>query len=398
MYFCILGSHPAISLAELRRAIPKIKNLLIIDQMAVFDCSDWQDDVLMNRLGGTVKLGTVILQSKLSNLDAELIADAIAKQSPDTDSRSLDFGLTIYATKSIKKKLFKLPVQIKKELKQKGYSTRWVTGKGGGPLSPAAVAKCKLCEKPNADLCILIDNNDAFIGKTTQVQDADAWSLRDYGRPFRDSLNGMLPPKLARIMINLAQVPDQGTILDPFCGSGTILMEAALATKAKKIIGSDIEKRQIFETQKNTDWMLAKNILRPDDENRFRLINTDVKKISDHLKPKSIDAIVSEGWLGPPLKGNEPQAVLDKNTEAVTELWLDALSGLKSLLKPKSTLVIITPQYRTRHARASVDLTRYLNSLGYSPLDSRFQIPDAGLLYGRPNQFVERKILIIQPK
>ena len=35
------------------------------------------------------------------------------------------------------------------------------------------------------------------------MQDFEQWGARDYGRPSRDAVRGMLPPKLARMMVNL---------------------------------------------------------------------------------------------------------------------------------------------------------------------------------------------------
>src|SRR5207245_1715269 len=44
-------------------------------------------------------------------------------------------------------------------------------------------------------------------------------------RPF--SLPISLHPKFARALVNLARVPMAGTVLDPFCGTGGVLLEAA---------------------------------------------------------------------------------------------------------------------------------------------------------------------------
>lgn len=361
--------------------------------MVLYENDDFDDQVLMNLLGGTVKLGKILIQTKTNQLTPEFIATELSKAKPDDSSKiSLDFGWTIYhAPKALNKKLEKFPIQIKKELKRLGFSCRWVTSKNHTPLTPAAVAKCKLTQKPNADLCVCAFGENIIIGRTTQVQNADAWSLRDFGRPVRDSLNGMLPPKLARILVNLVATKKDNVILDPFCGSGTILMEAALATNTKKIIGSDIADKQVASTQKNIDWLIDENILRPDDQDRFQLFTSDVKLINEHLKPKSVDLIVTEGWLGPPLQGNESQITLEKNAKAVTSLWLDSLTALKPLLKSTSRLAIIAPQYRTRNGTAGVNLDPHLNNLGYKLINT-------SLIYSRSNQFIERKIMLLQPK
>ena len=81
------------------------------------------------------------------------------------------------------------------------------------------------------------------------MQDIESYTKRDRERPKRDAKVGMLPPKLAQIIINLAagQLPEEKlqnicdiplgepiprrllgqTVLDPFCGTGVILQEAS---------------------------------------------------------------------------------------------------------------------------------------------------------------------------
>jgi tRNA G10 N-methylase Trm11 len=61
---------------------------------------------------------------------------------------------------------------------------------------------------------------------TIACQDIDAYTKRDTSKS-RDMVVGMMPPKLAQIMINLATEGRKEIIYDPFCGLGTILIEAA---------------------------------------------------------------------------------------------------------------------------------------------------------------------------
>lgn len=44
-------------------------------------------------------------------------------------------------------------------------------------------------------------------------------------------------------------------ILDPFCGSGTILTEAMLINY-KNLIGADISPKAINDTKKNIEWII----------------------------------------------------------------------------------------------------------------------------------------------
>ena len=83
----------------------------------------------------------------------------------------------------------------------------------------------------------------------------------------------MLPPKLAQIIVNLAtgnattagtadsrdsksddKVGRQNTtVLDPFCGTGVILQEAALM--GYKVYGTDLEPRMVDYSKANLDWL-----------------------------------------------------------------------------------------------------------------------------------------------
>ncbi len=56
-------------------------------------------------------------------------------------------------------------------------------------------------------------------------------------------------PRLARFMVNLARVKNGDKILDPFCGTGSILIEAGLV--GMKIYGSDIKLRMIEAARTN---------------------------------------------------------------------------------------------------------------------------------------------------
>ncbi len=59
-----------------------------------------------------------------------------------------------------------------------------------------------------------------------------------------------LSPKLARALVNLAGPPSSiTTILDPFCGSGGLLIEAALA--GRHVTGIDIDPRQVARAEEN---------------------------------------------------------------------------------------------------------------------------------------------------
>lgn len=393
LHFAIFGIHPRLSLAEFRALKSAIPAPICIGNGALFDDSEWDGAELMNTLGGTVKLGDVIATVSAEELNGRRIAEELGSRIGD---KAIDFGLTVIGSK----RFMKLPIEFKRALKSRGIASRWVTGKEGSEIAPAAIAKMNLTSK-GFDLCVFVDGSDAHIGVTTHVQDADAWSLRDYGRPARSEAKGMLPPKLARMMVNLAMIPTTHvTLLDPFCGSGTILMEAALSRKDVALIGSDNDQTQIADTKKNNSWLMEKNILSENDEKRITVFLSDARHLSQKLEPNSVHRVVSEGYLGPLLHGSESLLALKRNAKEISDLWIETLTELRPLLTKDARLVCVWPAFKTTGGVVRVDLEQDIPAIGYATVDpfAGWNIQPGPLLYHREGQRVMRRIVIIEPK
>lgn len=99
-------------------------------------------------------------------------------------------------------------------------------------------------------------SNQLFFGWTETVQDVDAWAKRDVKKPARDRQKGMLQPKVARMMLNLAlgDTPaSEAVVLDPFVGTGTILIEAA-ELGFQYVFGADFSDQAIIQANMNLSW------------------------------------------------------------------------------------------------------------------------------------------------
>jgi tRNA (guanine10-N2)-dimethyltransferase len=80
-----------------------------------------------------------------------------------------------------------------------------------------------------------------------------------------------LDPKLAKACVNLLGL-DNGTILDPFCGTGGILIEAGLAGFSVK--GYDIDEEMIIRSKKNLKYYgINGKIIKKDALSEDRYIN-----------------------------------------------------------------------------------------------------------------------------
>jgi tRNA G10 N-methylase Trm11 len=226
-----------------------------------------------------------------------------------------------------------------------------------------------------------------FVAALEGVQNIDAYSGRDFKKPYRDAKLGMLPPKLARTMINLA---GEGKVYDPFCGTGTVLMEALV--DKRQVLGSDIQQQNIFGTKENLDWL----------ESRFGTNNSDAEVfVADARKisRSDFDVVVTEGYLGKPKKGNESLIELRDEMQEIEDLYVDFLESLKNAVEKEVIVVVSVPVFVSNTKRIYCEnLVEKLNSLGYSvsaliPNGNKLELEaQDSFLYKRKDQKVFRQI------
>lgn len=301
---------------------------------------------IANKLGGTVK----IAKEFGSFATEEELIEKITEHLISLKLPKIDFGVSGHSG---------LSKIIKKNLEEVGIKARFVLPREGNDLSSVVVTKQKLIE-------IIV--KDDKIGQTIWVQDFEEWNKRDYGRPAVDPKAGMLPPKIARMMVNIA---GGSTILDPFCGVGTVLAEALMV--GRTVFGSDVSKAQVERTQKNLEWL---------NKHPFRLFENDARNISSKITEK-IDAIVTEPDLG---------HSTDKNLrEKLGYLYISSLTDWQKILKPGGKVVMVIPTFTVSKDKELHLVKMVLDRakiMGYS----EFHEPIA---YHRPQAIVKRNICFL---
>ena len=190
------------------------------DDIFLIKSKEISEDLLMNifnRLGGFIRLGYVI-----DNLDTFL------EKFTEQESRVV-FGLSVLGRRDRGDIAFlkKLGNELKRGFKEYNISSRFLFPRGKDLELNAAQIVNNAVLKKGFELCILRNQEEEIYSSTLLVQDIEGYIKRDTQRPHSDIDMGVLPPKLARIMINLCSLKE-GTIWDPFCGSGTVPMESAL--------------------------------------------------------------------------------------------------------------------------------------------------------------------------
>ncbi len=395
-YAFILGREAALSTAELltmaksRGIEVNLKASIFSPAVAVLDVSSAMKEDFFHALGGSIKMGEVV-----AVCTAEELEDALAAQIEGLARESVDFGLSFYGlgpnVRQDDRAAKILPLVVKKRVKNAGMSVRVVLPKEGSGLTSVQVDKNNLITK-GAEYLILGGEGRKLIARTMAVQAFEEFSARDYDRPGVDAKSGMLPPKLARLMINLAGAPSK-TILDPFCGSGTVLMEASLLGW-KNVLGSDVSQRAVDDSQKNMAWL--KQFGGPTTGVHTEVHLSDVKDIPKLFKPASIDAIVSEPFLGPPLRGDESDQKIHFIYLELMGLYRRAFDAFAKVLKPGAPVVFVFPVFGNKH----INLLREFEPLGFkaealmpgATATSLGLITPVGLMYKRPDAKVAREI------
>ncbi len=278
-------------------------------------------------------------------------------------------------------------------------------------LPSASVDNNKLLTR-GFEMVLVVARDKVYIGKTVAVQDYKSYSFRDYKRPARDSKSGMIPPKLAKMMINLANKERDQVILDPFCGGGTILQEAILLGY-KKVIGSDLSKEAVEGSRINIAWLFDNytNLKKSDYE--VRIFETDVKNLSVTLNKGNIDAIVTEPYLGSPKARSFSQNQIKNEINKLENLYIQAFLEFQKILNRYGRIVIIFPVFRFKQEFLHLEILDQLNKMGFVSnnfVPEKFLGEDVGelldlqiskrnsIIYYRPDQTVSREIFIFSKK
>ena len=227
----------------------------------------------------------------------------------------------------------------------------------------------------------------------SDVQDVDAFAQRDMDRPYVDVDMGTLPPKLARIMVNLSQVKEGGVIWDPFCGSGTILLESLMS--GINVLGSDIDPKALMYTEENIKWLSEKNLSQ---DVKYDLFELDVlnpnAKIVNQVKNTGVDAVVCEPYMGPPQKRYIDDKEADKLLSNVKDLYIHLFDIFKKISFEGFRVVMVIPSYKTKIGWRSI-------SLG-DIVDSRWELENKkhgrDLKWKRNNSIIMRNIFILTKK
>ena len=392
-YVAIAGRQPLISLAEIQALYDKAARL-VGKKLVFFEINeDGEENISpdVNRLGGSLKLG------KFFDTDFSKLAKFLATAHPEG---KITLGISDFSKQKKSGLAKQKSMELKRSLARMGRSVRVITS-NEPEISSATAHHNQLGEKAGCFEIFLIDRE---IYLSLGTQNITAYTERDQARPARDAKVGMLPPKLAQILINLCgKLPEGARILDPFCGTGVVLQEAAIMGYVP--YGTDLNERMVEYSKKNLSWLFNER-----NQKRFKILPDLIQKKDQILNAISvgdatsfswegeIDAVTFEGYLGAPM--SKPPVDIKFKTEKAKckEIAIGFLKNITPQIKSGTPVVMALPAWLRENGKyAGLNILDEIQEMGYN--FEKFQdLSQSDLLYYREGQIVAREIIVIRKR
>lgn len=401
MTICVLGRQPEIGIAELESLYGADKVHPAGEQCALVDTN-----VDFSRLGGSVKMAQLLTTSP--DASRKNIFKTVAKLLPEIIASlpvegKVKLGLSVYGFTISPYDLNGEALRLKKVVRSLNHSVRVVPNESPA-LSSAQTYHNKLADELGIEILIVNAGDNVLIGRVTAVQDIDSYRIRDRERPKRDAFVGMLPPKLAQTIINLAvgmmhaqgepdekplseSTYEESVILDPFCGTGVILQEALLM--GYSVYGTDLSKKMVDYSGHNLEWLKKTHSIKT--EGMVRLEEADA---TEHIWRQPVSVVATETYLGQPLGGQSPSK--EKFSEIVHEtnsVIRGFLQNISSQLSEGTRLCVAVPVWFLGSEPTHLPVIDELASMGL--IRHTFSHAVAPLMYHREDQITGRELLVL---
>ncbi len=263
-------------------------------------------DVLAKRLGMTHYIYEV---KGMSELDETEILKIVENADLDVVMKKGHiFAVRVRVThkSSLYSERGELPAKVGECIKRKGYTVN--------------------LENPQKTFVLLLTGQAClFCVLLHSVDKKQFEEKKPHLRPFFSP--GVIIPKIARALVNLSGVKDKELFLDPFCGTGGILIEAGMI--GARIIGADVQDKMVKGAKENLHFFGVIG----------DLIVSDATKIP--LKDNSVDAIATDMPYG---RSSFVSGLGSSKSRSVflEQLHQDALDEIYRVLKTGRKAVIVS--------------------------------------------------------
>jgi tRNA G10 N-methylase Trm11 len=383
----ILGRQPEIGLAELESLYgpesvqPLNGGACLINVLP--------KDIAFPRLGACMKLCKVVASLDTTEwFDIEkYLLKATKEHEQYVPDGKLTIGISVYGLQVTSKMLERTSLSIKKSLKSSGRPIRIVPNKSS-ELSTPQIIHNKLTSENGWEIVLYRNGNQTILAITTDIQDIESYTARDQARPMRDTRVGMLPPKLAQVIINFALSTTQAensVVLDPFCGTGVVLQEASLM--GFDVYGTDVEPRMIDYSTKNMFWLR-------DTFHANTNVRIEVGDATTFTWKQPVSTVACEGYLGLPFAHMPSDAQLQESIQTSNSIAKGFLRNLHSQLPENTRICIALPAWHIKDKVKHLPLLDQLTQLGWERVVFS-HANHSQLIYRREDQIVGRELVVL---
>lgn len=228
------------------------------------------------------------------------------------------------------------------------------------------------------------------LGPTVWVPDSASMRRRGTSKPA-PHFDIALSPRLARTLVNLAGLQPSQTVLDPFCGSGTILIEAY--SKSLRCLGLDSSASRVQDARENLHWSVGGVT-----DRGYDIRKGDARDLPRMLRGTKVDAIVTEPLLLPRLDARPKTSTAQAMVEESARVYNDALASMAEVIQPEGRIVVVVPVVQTMDGD-EVTLTLEGRSLGlrlWQPGPVGFEYPVR--LSFESTRWVRRAVYVFEPR
>ncbi len=212
-------------------------------------------------------------------------------------------------------------VRVKKMDKKSQFNTSKLEWEMGSIINKATPGVMVNLDDPSIFIRTILKDGKVIVGQRIgQISKKHFFNLKPHKRPF--FYPGSMSPKLARCMVNLTRIKKDQTLLDPFCGTGGILIEAGIV--GARVIGTDIDYKMVKGTKENLEHCGISD---------YQVFREDARKLE---LPSKVDAIVTDPPYG---------ISASTGGEKSEDLYQQSMQSLQGLLKDDGLMCLATPHY-----------------------------------------------------
>lgn len=371
-YFFVLGRNPELSLMEIfsyaKREGNSVLSCFQNKNSAIIEFSEPLQKNAINKLGGVISVGQVLCKGNLKEILHQIEKQEIYFGKKNnfsyallnfSDERSIE-GISLYLKKRFR--VEKLKASEKKARRDIILQDR---------EKVSSVYSGSLVDEQY----FVFEKKEAiFFGRITEKCDYKEIEKRDMKKPVRrEELS--ISSRLAKIMINLSEINQEGNLLDCFCGIGIILQESLLQNL--KVIGIDKDINAINGARENLKWMNFS-------EEKYKLISGDSRKINI----RQADVLVTEPDFGEILRKIPSSEKAKQMQEKFENLMISVLNNFKEKINGK--IVFSAPLICLGKKRLGCDIQNILAKTNLK-LAKGFPIQEF-----RASQIVGREIYVLE--